>query len=209
MLHSDLKSNIFVQVYGRKEVTIVPFSSARRCSAWASPPWATADEGVVRCRTDVDCRDRLPLRSDRRTTASAPPPCRTPTCPREARPVPDPLHVAPGVVVGGVHRPQHPVGRGSAPGGEVRGLYSLMIDVDRDHRMREALERLEVDVLVFWPLWRETFSFTVYEAVAAGWPVGGHAGGAAEHLGRLFDAHHTRLYGLARRLRRSSSAPRA
>ncbi|MEW5688114.1 MAG: hypothetical protein AB1942_24620 [Pseudomonadota bacterium] len=39
----------------------------------------------------------------------------------------------------------------------------------RDPRaMTGALERLEVDVVLFWPLWRETFSFAAHEAVAAG-----------------------------------------
>lgn len=39
----------------------------------------------------------------------------------------------------------------------------------RDPRaMQAALEAHEVDVVLFWPLWRETFSFAVYEAVAAG-----------------------------------------
>ncbi len=35
------------------------------------------------------------------------------------------------------------------PGGVVRGLYTLMIDVDRDRRMREALERQEAQLRLY------------------------------------------------------------
>jgi diguanylate cyclase (GGDEF)-like protein/PAS domain S-box-containing protein len=35
------------------------------------------------------------------------------------------------------------------PGGEVRGLYTLMLDVDHDHRLREALERQEAQLRQF------------------------------------------------------------
>ena len=39
----------------------------------------------------------------------------------------------------------------------------------RDPRaMQAALEAHEVDVVLFWPLWRETFSFAAYEAIGAG-----------------------------------------
>jgi hypothetical protein len=34
--------------------------------------------------------------------------------------------------------------------------------------MQETLEALEVDAVLIWPLCRETFSFTAYEAAAAG-----------------------------------------
>ncbi|MBL8772031.1 MAG: hypothetical protein JNK30_11680 [Phenylobacterium sp.] len=47
-------------------------------------------------------------------------------------------------------------------------FHEVRVGPDNPQAMREALERLEVDVLLHWPLWRETFSFTVYEAVAAG-----------------------------------------
>lgn len=47
-------------------------------------------------------------------------------------------------------------------------FHDIRISPDRPDAMREALERLEIDVVLFWPLWRETFSFTVYEAIAAG-----------------------------------------
>lgn len=47
-------------------------------------------------------------------------------------------------------------------------FHEVRVGSEKPHAMREALERLEVDVLVFWPLWRETFSFLVHEAVAAG-----------------------------------------
>ncbi|MBX3482739.1 hypothetical protein [Phenylobacterium sp.] len=47
-------------------------------------------------------------------------------------------------------------------------FHDVRVSAEKPHAMREALERLEVDVLVFWPLWRETFSFLACEAVAAG-----------------------------------------
>ena len=34
--------------------------------------------------------------------------------------------------------------------------------------MQDAVERLEIDAVLIWPLCRETFSFTAYEAVAGG-----------------------------------------
>jgi hypothetical protein len=56
----------------------------------------------------------------------------------------------------------------------------------RDPRaMQAALEAHEVDVVLFWPLWRETFSFAVYEAVAAGCAVvtGPDSGNVAAMVG--------------------------
>ncbi|MBL8554819.1 MAG: hypothetical protein JNL41_11120 [Phenylobacterium sp.] len=47
-------------------------------------------------------------------------------------------------------------------------FHDVRVGAAKPHAMREALERLEIDVLVFWPLWRETFSFLAYEALAAG-----------------------------------------
>lgn len=47
-------------------------------------------------------------------------------------------------------------------------FHDVRISPARPRAMLEALEAHAVDVLVFWPPWRETFSFTVYEAVAAG-----------------------------------------
>ncbi|HEY8574117.1 hypothetical protein [Phenylobacterium sp.] len=57
----------------------------------------------------------------------------------------------------------------------------LEVSVGREtpHAMRDALEALDIDVVLVWPICRETFSFTAYEAVAAGcavitWPDSGN-----------------------------------
>lgn len=44
----------------------------------------------------------------------------------------------------------------------------VKVTADRPRAMMEALEAVEADVVLFWPLWRETFSFAAHEAVAAG-----------------------------------------
>lgn len=46
--------------------------------------------------------------------------------------------------------------------------HEVRVTAERPRAMQETLEALEIDVVLFWPLWRETFSFTVYEAIAAG-----------------------------------------
>ncbi|PZQ64167.1 MAG: hypothetical protein DI570_06350 [Phenylobacterium zucineum] len=47
-------------------------------------------------------------------------------------------------------------------------FHPVRVSARQPRAMIEALERLDVDVVLFWPLWRETFSFAAYEAVAAG-----------------------------------------
>lgn len=47
-------------------------------------------------------------------------------------------------------------------------FHDVRIGPGQPRAMLHALERFEIDVVLFWPLWRETFSFTVYEAIAAG-----------------------------------------
>jgi glycosyltransferase involved in cell wall biosynthesis len=47
-------------------------------------------------------------------------------------------------------------------------FHEVRVTAERPQAMQQALEAHEIDVVLFWPLWRETFSFTVYEAVAAG-----------------------------------------
>lgn len=71
-------------------------------------------------------------------------------------------------------------------------FHPVRVTADRPRAMVEALERLEVDVLLFWPLWRETFSFTVYEAIAAGCAVvtGPDSGNVAAVVG---DGRHGRV----------------
>ena len=39
---------------------------------------------------------------------------------------------------------------------------------ERPRAMQETVEALELDAALIWPLCRETFSFTAYEAVAGG-----------------------------------------
>lgn len=47
-------------------------------------------------------------------------------------------------------------------------FHPVIVGEDRPRAMQEALEALEVDAALIWPLCRETFSFTAYEAAAAG-----------------------------------------
>lgn len=47
-------------------------------------------------------------------------------------------------------------------------FHVVMTTADQPRAMLEAVKDLEVDVAVIWPLCRETFSFTAYEAVAGG-----------------------------------------
>lgn len=47
-------------------------------------------------------------------------------------------------------------------------FHPVAVTEDRPRAMQEALEAAGVDVVLIWPLCRETFSFTAYEAVAAG-----------------------------------------
>ena len=59
---------------------------------------------------------------------------------------------------------------GSATAASAVGVRHVPASVTRDDRgaMSEALKREEVDVVVAWSLCYETFSFTTYEAIAAG-----------------------------------------
>ena len=47
-------------------------------------------------------------------------------------------------------------------------FHEVRATEDRPRAMQEALEALEVDAVLIWPLCRETFSFIAYEAAAAG-----------------------------------------
>ena len=57
---------------------------------------------------------------------------------------------------------------GRAPVGSPIEFHKVTVTDDRPRAMQEALERHEADVVLIWPLCRETFSFVAYEAVAAG-----------------------------------------
>jgi hypothetical protein len=47
-------------------------------------------------------------------------------------------------------------------------FHPVSVSLDDPRAMQDALERLEVDVAVIWSIFRETFCFAAYEAVAAG-----------------------------------------
>jgi hypothetical protein len=54
------------------------------------------------------------------------------------------------------------------PGGLPLSFHEVRVTDADPHRMQQVLEDLQVDAALVWPLCRETFSFTAYEAVAAG-----------------------------------------
>lgn len=47
-------------------------------------------------------------------------------------------------------------------------FHPVMATAERPRAMLEAVTRLDIDVALIWPLCRETFSFTAYEAAAGG-----------------------------------------
>jgi hypothetical protein len=47
-------------------------------------------------------------------------------------------------------------------------FHEVTVTADRPNAMRDALETHAIDVALVWPLCRETFSFTAFEAAAAG-----------------------------------------
>lgn len=53
-------------------------------------------------------------------------------------------------------------------GGLPLAFHEVRVTEARPRLMQETLEALEVDAVLIWPLCRETFSFTAYEAIAAG-----------------------------------------
>lgn len=57
---------------------------------------------------------------------------------------------------------------GRTPRGLPVEFHKVTVTEDRPRAMQEAIERHEVDAVLIWPLCRETFSFTAYEAVAGG-----------------------------------------
>lgn len=61
-----------------------------------------------------------------------------------------------------LHLGQHPVG------GAALLFHPVAVTDEAPLAMRDAIERLAVDAVLIWPLCRETFSFTAYEAAAAG-----------------------------------------
>lgn len=57
---------------------------------------------------------------------------------------------------------------GRTPGGLPLEFHKVTVTDDDPRAMQDVVARLEVDVALIWPICRETFSFTAYEAVAAG-----------------------------------------
>jgi hypothetical protein len=53
-------------------------------------------------------------------------------------------------------------------GGLPMAFESVAVTAAKPDAMQRALAKLRADVALIWPLCRETFSFTAYEAVAAG-----------------------------------------
>ncbi|TAJ72185.1 MAG: hypothetical protein EPO51_08720 [Phenylobacterium sp.] len=47
-------------------------------------------------------------------------------------------------------------------------FHEVVVTAERPRAMQERLEALDIDAALIWPLCRETFSFTAYEAAAAG-----------------------------------------
>jgi hypothetical protein len=47
-------------------------------------------------------------------------------------------------------------------------FHKVVVTAERPRAMQETLETLQADAALIWPLCRETFSFTAYEAAAAG-----------------------------------------
>jgi hypothetical protein len=54
------------------------------------------------------------------------------------------------------------------PPGALPQFHPVSVTAERPRAMQETLEALDVDAVLIWSLVRETFSFTAYEAVAAG-----------------------------------------
>jgi len=72
-------------------------------------------------------------------------------------------------------------------------FHSVLVTGERPLAMQEAVEALDVDAALIWPLCRETFSFTAYEAAAGGAAVitGPDSGNVAafaseDAIGRVF-----------------------
>lgn len=57
---------------------------------------------------------------------------------------------------------------GGRSGGLPAEFHHVVVGEANPRLMQETLEKLEADVVLLWPLCRETFSFAAYEAVAAG-----------------------------------------
>jgi hypothetical protein len=54
------------------------------------------------------------------------------------------------------------------PADSAAQFHEVSVSEDRPDAMREALERVEADAALIWPLCRETFSLSAHEAAAAG-----------------------------------------
>jgi hypothetical protein len=57
---------------------------------------------------------------------------------------------------------------GRTPGGLPLAFHKVVVTDDKPLAMQDAIARHDIDVVMLWSICRETFSFTAYEAVAAG-----------------------------------------
>ncbi|MGH6910216.1 MAG: hypothetical protein ACREEG_08530, partial [Phenylobacterium sp.] len=57
---------------------------------------------------------------------------------------------------------------GRTPGGLPLEFHKVTVTDDDPRAMQDMVARLEIDAALIWPICRETFSFTAYEAVGAG-----------------------------------------
>lgn len=62
----------------------------------------------------------------------------------------------------------HHLGGQKSRSGLPIAFHKIVVTEENPKAMQGALEKLSVDAVLIWPLCRETFSFTAYEAVAAG-----------------------------------------
>ena len=104
-------------------------------------------------------------------------------------------------------------------GGLAASFHEVAVSQESPMAMRDAVARLGIDVALIWPLCRETFSFTAYEATAGGaavvtWPDSGNVAAFVEETGNgLVLAGEAALHALfasgqALRLARSQRQPK-
>jgi hypothetical protein len=67
-----------------------------------------------------------------------------------------------------IHLGGRPAPADTVPAPPPMEFHKVTVTEAKPRAMQEAIERHEADVVVVWPLCRETFSFVAYEAVAAG-----------------------------------------
>lgn len=83
---------------------------------------------------------------------------------------------------------------GRTPGGLPLEFHRVVVTDEEPRAMQDAIEQTQADLVLIWPLCRETFSFVAYEAVAGGaailtWPDSGNVAAfvTGSGLGRVLD----------------------